>query len=246
MSLRPGAPTIRAGLVLAAALAFVGSPLLSGGFGGFDPEQFPAPQDEPPVQPSGYAFSIWGIVYVWLLMHAGAGLGPERRRDSAWDATRTPMIVSLAIGAIWIPVAKASPPWATALIFTMLAGALLALWRGRGTDRWTLTGPLGLYAGWLTAASFVSLGITAAGFGLGPSATGWAWIAILAALGVAVAIQWATRAPFYAVAVAWALAAVTVRNWGADWGLAGLAALGAAVILALIPIRRRTDRGREA
>jgi hypothetical protein len=246
MSLRPYAPIVRAALVLAAALAFVGSPLLSGGFGGFDPHQFPVPQDDPPVQPAGYAFAIWGIIYVWLLVHAGAGISGERRRDPVWDATRSPMIVSLAIGASWIPVAKASPPWATVLIFAMLAGASLALWHGRGSEPWTLTGPLGLYAGWLTAASFVSLGVTAAGFGLGPGATGWAWIAIMAALGVAGAIQWATRAPFYAVAVAWALAAVTVRNWSADWGLATLAALGGAAILALIPIRRRPDRGREA
>jgi hypothetical protein len=246
MSLRDHAPVVRAALVLAAALAFVGSPLLTGGFGGFDPQRFPVPQVEPPVQPSGYAFAIWGIIYAWLLVHAGAGIAGERRRDPHWDATRAPMIVSLAIGAGWIPVAKASPPWATVLIFAMLAAALLALWWGRGIGRWTLTGPLGLYAGWLTAASFVSLGVTAAGFGLGPGATGWAWIAIIAALGVAGAIQWATRAPFYAVAVAWALAAITVRNWGADWGLATLATVGGAVILALIPVRRRTDRGSEA
>ena len=245
MSLRDHGPVVRAALVLAAALVFVGSPLLTGGFGGFDPNQFPVPQVDPPVQPSGYAFSIWGIIYVWLLVHASAGISGERRRDPVWDATRAPMIVSLAIGASWIPVAKASPPWATVLIFAMLAGALVALWHGRGSDPWTLTGPLGLYAGWLTAASFVSLGITAAGFGLGPGATVWAWIAIVAALGVAGAIQWATRAPFYAVAVAWALAAVTVRNWGADWGLATLAALGGAGILAVVPLRRDARRERE-
>ena len=53
-------------LVLLAALAFALSPLLSSGFNGFAPDQFPIPQDNPPVQPAGYAFAIWGLIYLWL------------------------------------------------------------------------------------------------------------------------------------------------------------------------------------
>ena len=37
-------------LTLLAALAFALSPLLSSGFNGFAPDQFPVPQDNPPVQ----------------------------------------------------------------------------------------------------------------------------------------------------------------------------------------------------
>ena len=42
-------------------LLFAVSPLFTQGFNGFEPDQFPVPQDDPPVQPAGYAFSIWGL-----------------------------------------------------------------------------------------------------------------------------------------------------------------------------------------
>ena len=56
-------------------LFFAASPFLSEGFNGFAPDQFPVPQDDPPVQPAGYAFSIWGVIYLWLIV--GTGFGGE-------------------------------------------------------------------------------------------------------------------------------------------------------------------------
>lgn len=223
----------RSVMVLLAAAAFVSSPAVFGGFGGFDPEAFPVPQEDPPIEPAGYAFSIWGIIYAWLLVHATWGALTARRHDPVWDATRTPLIASLGVGAAWIPVAKASPLWATVLIFVMLAGALAALRHARNGANWMLAGPLGVYAGWLTAASLVSLGVTAAGFGIGPAAAGWAWIGLAGALLISVTVQLLTRVPFYGLAVAWALAAIAVRNWGSDAGLSGSAAGGCVALLLL-------------
>ena len=68
-------------LVLTAAIAFAVSPLMVPGFNGFEPGQFPVPQEDPPAQPAGWAFSIWLLIYVWLI--AGAGfleVLPFRRR----------------------------------------------------------------------------------------------------------------------------------------------------------------------
>jgi len=65
---------LKAILTLAAAFAFVVAPFASSGFGGFDPNLFPIPQDRPPVQPAGYAFAIWGPIYLALLAHAAYGL----------------------------------------------------------------------------------------------------------------------------------------------------------------------------
>ena len=55
-------------VVLFFTLTFVLSPLASVGFNGFTPFQFPIPQVDPPVQPAGYAFSIWGIICFWLVL----------------------------------------------------------------------------------------------------------------------------------------------------------------------------------
>ncbi|MGB8621815.1 MAG: hypothetical protein WCD16_03255, partial [Paracoccaceae bacterium] len=155
---------VKAVLVFCATLFFVLSPLLSGGFGGFDPTQFPVPQDHPPVQPAGYAFAIWGLIYLWLLVSAGAGLF-LRAKDTGWERARLPLILSLGPGAAWIGVAHLSPVWATALILWMLATALIALFLTPQRDRWLLEVPVALYAGWLTAAGWVSVGLVGAGYG---------------------------------------------------------------------------------
>ena len=223
---------MKAALVATAALAFAAAPLAVP-FDGFEPGLYPVPQDDPPVQPAGYAFGIWGPIYLWLLAHALFGL--VRRSDApAWDATRWPMAGSLVVGAAWLPVAQFSPVWATVMIWAMLLAALLALVRTpEAQDRWLLRAPVSLYAGWLTAASWVALGLLGAGYGIGPGQTGWAWIALIGALATALAVtRVVAAAPFYAAAVVWALIAVAVANWTADPGLVALSLGGAAVVAA--------------
>ena len=125
---------MKAILTLSAAFMFVASPLFSGAFRGFAPEQFPIPQLDPPIVPAGYAFAIWGLIYAYLVLHAGFGL-LKRDIDGTWDRVRWPLIVSLTVGASWISVAKISPLWATVLIWVMLLTALGALFRSSGSQR---------------------------------------------------------------------------------------------------------------
>lgn len=227
--------TLRAILLLLAALAFAASPLVVPGFGGYDASQLPVPIEEPPVLPAGYAFSLWGLIYLWLIVMAGFGLW-RRREDAAWDATRWPLIASLAIGAIWLAVAVASPIWATVLIWAMLAAALVALLRTPDRDAWLLRAPVGLYAGWLTAASCVSLGTVLTGWAVPPlGPTGWAVACLALALAIGAAILRARPSLTYGAAIVWALVAVTARD-GA--GVAGLFAAGAAIAVAVLTVQR--------
>lgn len=234
----PGGPTdtarMKAALLAAATLAFAAAPAFTGGFRGYDPALFPLPQIDPPVQPATWAFAIWGLIYLGLILHAGAGL--LLRADAPeWDPPRLPLMGSLVLGAAWIPTAKRDPLLATVMIFAMLALALLALARCPGRERWLARAPVALYAGWLTAASFVSLGVLVAGYGLaGPEAA--AAGAVVLAAGMAVAVQRRIAgSPAYAAAVIWGLAGIVAANLGAGLllpalGLAAIATVGAAAL----------------
>ena len=216
-------------LVLLASLAFALSPLLSSGFNGFAPDQFPVPQIDPPVQPAGYAFAIWGLIYLWLIAGAVFGIR-DRATDPDWEPMRPALTVSLLIGAGWIPVAQLSPLWATGLIWAMLATAVMALLRAGKADHAWLRAPIGLYAGWLTAASSVALGLMLAGHGI-LSAQMAAHAGITLALLLALGVQ-AMRpdTPAYPAAVIWALVGVGVSNLdGPNWSVLALVALGLAV-----------------
>lgn len=215
---------------LVLAICFAVSPFLVSDFGGFDPEQFPVPQNNPPVQPEGYAFAIWGVIYLWLIVGMGFGLW-KRREDARWHDMRLPLCVSLVVGSTWLAVAVISPVWASVLIWVMLATALWALYRSPTEDRWFAALPIGLYAGWLSAASCVSLGLLAAGFGWLDQVIA-AVAAVLLALVLAVGVQSTLRrAPSYGIAVIWALVAVVVQNMGGSMLVAALAAGGALALL---------------
>lgn len=223
-------------LTLVATAAFLVSPFLADPFMGFDPERFPVPQIDPPVQPAGYAFSIWGLIYAWLAVLAVVGV--TLRRDAlAWQPVHLPLTLSVGPGALWLWVAGFAPLTATALIFWMLGCAIWAFLRTPAQDRWLLRVPVALYAGWLTAAAHVSLGVALGGYGLASGEMA-AVIAVAGATLVALAVGW-TRpdAPEYSAAVIWAFIAVIVAN------LPGAIAVAGATLVALVLVVAMTVRG---
>ncbi|MDP5084121.1 MAG: hypothetical protein NWQ23_01785 [Yoonia sp.] len=232
---------IYAYLTLIFTLSFVVSPALTSPFSGFRADQLPVPQIDPPVQPEGYAFAIWGLIYGWLVVSAVFGIG-KRKTNPAWNRARQPLIVSLAVGTPWLAVANASAVWATVLIFVMAAGAIMALLRAPQKDIWWFKVPVGIYAGWLTAASFVSLGSTSAGYAILTDAMGWAYIGILGALIVTLPVMIRTKAPSYGLTVIWALVGIIVANGTQIWTVSALATAGVVVILGLILATRTSGR----
>lgn len=224
-----------AALALVFALSFAASPAFVPDFGGFDADQFPIPQDNPPVQPAGYAFAIWGVIYLWLIVGMSFGL-LKRREDKAWHRMRLPLCVSLLVGSFWLAVAVTSPVWASILIWVMLIAALCALFESPFEDVWWAALPVGLYAGWLTAASSVSLGLLGAGYGYMSQFTA-AILALLLALVITGAnLSLVRRAPTYGLGVIWALVAVVVQNYSGNPTVAALAG-GGAVALAVPTVR---------
>lgn len=226
----------RAILTLIFTATFVGSSFFSS-FSGFESNQLPIPQVDPPIQPAGYAFAIWGLIYSWLIVSAVFGIW-KRSTDPAWDVMRAPLIASLALGTPWLWVATQSAIGATLLIFAMAIAAIMATLRAPQDDRWLARAPVSIYAGWLTAASFVSLGSTSAGYGIAFDAIGWAYAGISLALIVAIIVQsMAKRAPAYGLTIIWALVGIVVANGMTQIGYFAIA--GIVVMLGLLALLNR-------
>lgn len=224
------------------AVLFALSPLASDGFKGFTPDQFPVVQERWPVQPAGWAFSIWGLIYLWLIAGSVWGL-LKAPYDPEWQRMRRPLLVSLIVGTFWIAAANASPILATAMIVVMVVAAIIAFLRaGHGQPFWQV-GPVGLYAGWLTAATGVAIAVLLSGYGI-MSAGPAAMLLILAVLAVALWAQ--SRRPSgvtYPIAVAWALIGIVAANWGTGHShVAFLAGLGIVALAAQYLLRGRLAR----
>lgn len=226
-------------LVLVAAVAFFLAPFVSPPFMGYAPDMFPVVIDRPYIQPAGYAFSIWGLIYTWLAVHAVFGL-VKRADDAAWDVTRLPLAGSALMGAVWLAIAGVAPVTATIVIWLMLGLALLALLRADPAfDRWLLVAPIAIYAGWLTAAAAVSLGVILAGYGwLSNAGSAFAMLALV--LAIAVTVQMRKRGVLeYGATVIWALVGVIAVNWGDARGVAYVACAGIAVMAGTMALARR-------
>jgi len=202
-------------VVLLLALAFAVSPFLSNGFGGFYRESFPVQVDRWPAQPAGWAFSIWGVIYMALILAAAWAVWRPQAMPG-WGRSAWPLGISLLIGAFWVETAMRSPPLATVMILIMAPMAIWAMFRaGPGWREWA---PIGLYAGWLTAASGVALSAVATGYGIMPARIA----AIALIMCVLIAVVWVAsarpRAWTYRAGVIWALFGVIVANAAVgDW-----------------------------
>lgn len=224
--------------LLLATLAFAAGPFLVPDFGGFDGDRFPVAQNDPPIQPAGYAFAIWGLIYVWLVVSAGFG-ALLRFHAADWQEMRPTLTLSLAIGATWLLAAKASPFAATVLIWLMLIAAVMALLRTPLLDRWWAQAPVAIYTGWLSAASFVSLGLMLAGYGLMEEVSAALFCLAGAVIFAGVVQIRLMGAPEYGAAVIWALIAIVIANLNGSWTVAAAALIGIVIIgfLALRALR---------
>lgn len=233
-------PKQRALALLLATLAFGAAPLLTPPFTGYDPAQFPVVIDRPSIQPAGYAFSIWSVIYLWLIAHAVLGLW-KHAENPVWDRPRLPLTIAIALGAAWLSLANAAPITATVAIWIMAATALAAFLRATtDTDRWLVSAPAAIFAGWLSAAAAVSTGVVIAGYGLlTDTASALAMLALILALAITVQTR-KPAMPLYGLTVIWALFGVVAVNWTANPTVAYAALAGMAAMAATLTATRRT------
>ena len=224
-----------------ATLAFAAAPAFTPSFRGYDPATFPVQIAHPSVQPAGYAFAIWGLIYLWLIAHAGFGL-IKRRGDAAFFRPASALTASVLLGTVWLAIAVAAPIPAAVAIVVMAATAVYAyLVADPAQDRWLLAAPLAIYAGWLTAASAVSTGVILAGYGILPD-TGAALAMLAVVLLVAIAVQiMRPRMPIYGATIVWAIVGIVVKSWSNNPTVA-YAALAGAVVMAAVTLMQWRGR----
>lgn len=203
-------------------------------------------RSETPITPSGYAFSIWGLIFalsiawgIWQALPAGRDSVAARRLG--W-----PLAGAFACSNLWMLLAALTGNgWhLVAIILVLLACALTAFFMARAepsqgwVDPWIIHPLTGLFAGWVSAATFVNIAGAAALSGAirneGMAGSLAAILILLAAAGLALGVLWTAHgAPWYAAAFAWALLGILYANT-LDRGLNLLVAALAGALLVLV------------
>lgn len=221
-------------------------------------DRAPLVRDSVPSQlePAGYAFSIWGPIYLLAVGYGIWQLTAAGRADAA-TARIAPLAIMLYLGSsLWLAAAKYGPIWATMPILAVMAACasaalLIALAGGeRSGLSWSaVTLPFALYAGWTVCATFVNIAEVAPAHGfarLGLSVAAYAMLSIAVLTVIAVVLLWVTGAELaFAATILWALIAIGVAGVqrGADGAVitaAGSAAVAVVLLTAVIRWSRAT------
>ncbi len=191
------------------SLVFAGSTFLF--FGTYDPSQFPTPAVQPYFTPAPYTFGIWAVIYLWL----GIGTFMQWRKhghEMAWQEMCWPLIISMLVGAIWPWTFQSSSGIGTLIIVVMLIGAAWSLVRTPITTPWIGIYPIGLYVGWLCAATGVSLTVWLVEAGIMGNMLG-SLIGLIVGAALGLVMIWRKPSAItLMVAVVWALVGVIVDN----------------------------------
>lgn len=208
---------------------------------------------------AGYAFAIWGVIYLGLLVYAVRQVLPQTGESLLIHRFGWPSVVAMTGIGLWIVAAALDAELATiVLIFGSLAAVLIPLVRNAGAirglalrdrDRWMVVWPLALLAGWLTVAAPLNLITVATGNGDLPpvlAPTVWAMTAIVLAAIVALAVTQRIRTVAYAIPVAWGFLGAFVAEQPGNPALAYFAlAASIAVLVGAIALSLRLYRGVE-
>ncbi|MDP3403847.1 MAG: hypothetical protein Q8S03_04085 [Brevundimonas sp.] len=209
----------------------------------------PTVADPNTVTPAGYAFAVWGVIYIGSAAHAVVQALPSQRRSGLFRAIGWWTAAGYLLCCLWLVVARIGPVWATVpVILAMLVTlghALVVVRRWpealSRTQRLCVAVPLGIYVGWLSAATFVNAADVLPAFGFdrfGLSAEQYGLASIIAAAAVALVFTVRTRGFLpYVATVVWALIAIVVANGGLPpTGPISLAATVASALIITVSI----------
>ncbi|MBD3835913.1 hypothetical protein [Brevundimonas sp.] len=230
-------------VVLAAAVFAVVVPLVQNLAGlGLTQAEFAADGNST-LRVAGYAFSIWGLIYLGILAYAVRQVLPQTGESDMIRRMGWPSAVAFFGIGLWIIVAALNLKAASvmvifasliALLVPLLALAPVARRLGRfERDRLLVLWPLAALAGWLTVAAPLNLITTLTAFEALPDAlapSGWAILAIVATTAVALSLTAAVRTLAYPLPPAWGLLGAFVAEQSEKPAVA-FTALACAVLL---------------
>ncbi|MNC17212.1 hypothetical protein D3C75_650850 [compost metagenome] len=174
------------------------------------------------ITPAGYAFSIWGLIYLLL---AGFIVYQFRSKPASVQLVKSisiPFIISCAANMTWLLLWHYLQIELSLAAMLVLLASLIVIYRqtagltsptpGQG---WLVKLPFSIYLGWISVATIVNVSIVLKkngwdGFGL--SDTAWAVIMLCVGALLAVLASYPYRNWAYPLVFVWAYTAIAVEQ----------------------------------
>lgn len=211
-----------------------------------------ATYNQPLIIPEGYAFSIWGLIYLGLIIFPFYQWSQRKTGDRRWLKVRSLYTVNVILNGLWLVFA--SYDWLICTVLTIVP-MLYTLYRinvllGEMKNDGIFVNGLfekfvfSVYFGWITLATVLNVAAALNYYdwqGMGLSQITWAYIMIPVAAVIAAITARKFRDNAYAGVVIWAFAALVVRHYSAEPSLAIMSAAVIATFLLLILVNLREN-----
>ena len=195
---------------------------------------------------AGYAFAIWGLIFLLDLVYAGWQLSGHRKTDDTLSRIAPWAAAGFALTAVWMPLFSMAQFWLCLLVIFGATFCLIRCAMILSHDRTPQEGqwlwawlPLSLHAGWLSLAAFLNLAQVVVAYQLASTTHQLPWSLVLFALAglllLAVVVKLRGN-PWYALAAVWGLLGVHARQQASDLPGADMAANVALVLAVLVAL----------
>ncbi len=205
--------------------------------------------------PAGYAFSIWGLIFLGLLAH---GIFQVKRvffdrKDDEFVSQIGPwLIIANVANGLWVWVWLQEYTGLSVLIMLVILVSLIAIIGRLNMERWDaplpiiawVWWPIDLYSGWIAVATIANIAAYLAKLEWQALFSEVTWVVIMIAVATLVnllMIYFRNMREFALVGV-WALVAIAVRHWEAIPVLQWAALAGAFVLLIAVSIHGYRNR----
>lgn len=204
------------------------------------------------ITPSGWAFAIWGPLFLLSVAFAIWQALPPQRTNALLDRIAWPAAVALAAQGVWSTYTQIANLTAISVVIILvsLVGLLMVLRAlvhapslSRG-ERIFVAPAFSALAAWLTAASIVNVSASLKYHGIAgaePSPAITTLMIVIGAIIAAIAAARSRGAPLYGLVFAWALIAINAAG-GQRFPSVGWAAIGGIALVLAVTVWRLSDK----
>jgi benzodiazapine receptor len=207
--------------------------------------------------PAGYVFSIWGLIYLGLILFAVYQALPGQRDNPRLSRIGYLFALSCVANIAWLFLWHYEQFPLTLVAMLSLLALLMAIYVRLGigrvaaptSERWFVHLPFSIYLGWVTVATIANVTSVLDYWswgGWGISAEVWTVIMLIAGAGIASVVSLTRGDVAYMLVIMWAFAGIAIKHVDtpvvavAAWIMTAVVALMLAV--GIILNRRRSGR----
>jgi hypothetical protein len=234
--------------VLVLSLAPPITTVLAFGMGTSFEEATRSEYERPLIEPAGYAFIIWTLIYTGCIAYGVFQALPSQRDSEFLRRIGFPTASALLGTAAWLVMARLGLIWLTVVCIVWMLISLVPVFlkfRANGTsstvmERCLVVFPLSVFTAWVTVATFANTAAALKNTGwadVGLSEPAWTVLMLLAAGLLACGATIVSHGNFgYALTVIWAFAAIVVANLDRGQSTVVAAISGAAGVMVVMSL----------